>query len=74
MSRATQELDRTIAELTAPGKGILAADESASTIERRFNSVDVPCTQESRRDYGEMLFRHPVWRFCRRRDSVRGNP
>ena len=59
MSTATQELESTIAELTAPGKGILAADESAGTIEKRFNSVDVPSTPESRRDYREMLFSTP---------------
>jgi fructose-bisphosphate aldolase, class I len=59
MSTATQELERTIAELTAPGKGILAADESAGTIEKRFDSVDVPSTPESRRDYREMLFSTP---------------
>jgi fructose-bisphosphate aldolase class I len=43
--------------LVAPGKGILAADESGGTIEKRFKSIDVPSTEANRRDYREMLFR-----------------
>ena len=43
--------------LVAPGKGILAADESSGTIEKRFKSIDVESTEENRRDYREMLFR-----------------
>ena len=43
--------------LVAPGKGILAADESGPTIEKRFKSIDVPSTEQNRRDYREMLFR-----------------
>ena len=43
--------------LVAPGKGILAADESGGTIEKRFKSIDVPSTEQNRRDYREMLFR-----------------
>lgn len=43
--------------IVAPGKGILAADESTGTIEKRFKSIDVPCTEDNRRDYREMLFR-----------------
>ena len=43
--------------LVAPGKGILAADESSGTIEKRFKSIDVPSTEDNRRDYREMLFR-----------------
>ena len=47
-----------IAEAIAPrGKGILAADESSGTIKKRFDSINVECTEESRRDYREMLFR-----------------
>jgi fructose-bisphosphate aldolase class I len=38
------------------GKGILAADESFGTIEKRFNAVDIDSTEESRRQYREMLF------------------
>lgn len=52
----TQELARTVAELTAPGKGILAADESTGTIEKRLNVVNIASTEEARRDYRELLF------------------
>ena len=41
----------------APGKGILAADESLPTIKRRFDSIDVESTEKNRRSYREMLFR-----------------
>jgi fructose-bisphosphate aldolase class I len=42
--------------LVAPGKGILAADESSGTIKKRFDSISVESTEEHRRDYREMLF------------------
>ena len=42
------------------GKGILAADESSGTIEKRFKSINVESTEDSRRKYREMLFRSPV--------------
>ena len=56
MSISTQELTMTVAGLTAPGKGILAADESLGTIEKRFKAVNVASTEEARRDYRELLF------------------
>lgn len=59
MSNEAQEMTRTVSELTAPGKGILAADESAGTIEKRFKAVNVPSTEATRRDYREMLFSTP---------------
>jgi fructose-bisphosphate aldolase class I len=40
-----------------PGKGILAADESTGTIKKRFDAIKVESTEDSRRDYREMLFR-----------------
>ena len=43
--------------MVAPGKGILAADESTSTIKKRFDQIGVASTAETRRDYREMLFR-----------------
>lgn len=43
--------------LTAPGKGILAADESTSTIKKRFDTIGLVSTADSRRDWREMLFR-----------------
>ena len=42
------------------GKGILAADESSATIEKRFKSINVESTEDNRRKYREMLFRSPV--------------
>jgi fructose-bisphosphate aldolase, class I len=46
-------------QLVAPGKGILAADESTPTIEKRFKSVTVTSTEQTRRDYREMLCSTP---------------
>jgi len=43
--------------LVAPGKGILAADESTSTIKRRFDAIGVANTEDNRRAYRELLFR-----------------
>ncbi|MBI3628860.1 MAG: fructose-bisphosphate aldolase, partial [Candidatus Rokubacteria bacterium] len=45
--------------LVAPGKGILAADESTATIEKRFKALDIDNTEESRRRYRQMLFTTP---------------
>jgi len=52
-----QELRETAEALVAPGKGILAADESGGTIKKRFDSIDVESTEDNRRAYREMLFR-----------------
>jgi fructose-bisphosphate aldolase class I len=49
-------LSATASALVAPGKGILAADESSGTIKKRFDSISVESTVENRRDYREMLF------------------
>jgi fructose-bisphosphate aldolase class I len=43
-------------KLVAPGKGILAADESSGTIEKRLKSISVPSTEENRRAYREVMF------------------
>ena len=43
--------------MVAPGKGILAADESTGTIKKRFDSIKAESTDDNRRDYREMLFR-----------------
>ena len=53
------ELNDIARRLVAPAKGILAADESTNTIKRRFDSINVESTEQSRRDYREMLFRTP---------------
>ncbi len=50
------QMDETVAALTAPGKGLLAADESTGTIEKRFKALGIPCTEDTRRSYREMLF------------------
>jgi fructose-bisphosphate aldolase class I len=44
-------------KMAAPGKGILAADESSGTIKKRFDAIGVESTEENRRDYRELLFR-----------------
>jgi fructose-bisphosphate aldolase class I len=54
-----QELDATARALVAPGKGILAADESSGTIKKRFDSIGVESTEDHRRAYREMLFTTP---------------
>ncbi len=50
------ELELTARALVAPGKGILAADESDGTIKKRFDSIDVESTEDNRRAYRELLF------------------
>ena len=49
----------TARDLVAPGKGILAADESTGTIGKRFDQIGVPNTEDARRRYREMLFTTP---------------
>jgi fructose-bisphosphate aldolase class I len=44
-------------KMVAPGKGILAADESSGTIKKRFDAIGVDCTEDNRRAYRELLFR-----------------
>ena len=51
------ELNRVAEAMVAPGRGILAADESSGTIKKRFDSIGVESTADSRRDYRELLFR-----------------
>lgn len=50
------QLQTTALALVASGKGILAADESTGTIEKRFKSVGAACTEDNRRAYRELLF------------------
>ena len=52
----TENLETIANKLVAPGKGILAADESSGTIEKRLKSINVPSTEENRRMYREILF------------------
>jgi fructose-bisphosphate aldolase, class I len=51
-----QNLTHLARAIVAPGKGILAADESSGTIEKRFRSIQVESTEEHRRAYRELLF------------------
>jgi fructose-bisphosphate aldolase class I len=51
------ELNKVAQDMVAPGRGILAADESSGTIKKRFDAIGVESTEDSRRDYREMLFR-----------------
>src|ERR1700719_2554965 len=51
------ELNKVAEAMVAPGRGILAADESSGTIKKRFDAIGVESTAESRRDYRELLFR-----------------
>jgi len=51
------ELNQMAQAMVAPGRGILAADESSGTIKKRFDAIGVESTEDSRRDYREMLFR-----------------
>jgi fructose-bisphosphate aldolase class I len=53
---AAEELQQIARAIVADGKGILAADESTGTIKKRFDSIGVESTEETRRDYRELLF------------------
>ncbi|HSS27528.1 MAG TPA: class I fructose-bisphosphate aldolase, partial [Usitatibacter sp.] len=55
----TQLMAKTARAMVAPGKGLLAADESAGTCKKRFDSIGVECTEQARRAYREMLFTTP---------------
>ena len=50
-------LEEVARALVAPGKGILAADESSGTIKKRFDAIKTESTEANRRDYREMMFR-----------------
>ena len=51
------DLNKVALAMVAPGKGLLAADESSGTIKKRFDAIGVESTEDNRRDYREMLFR-----------------
>jgi len=53
----TERLEEIAERMVTPGKGLLAADESSGTIKKRFDAIKLVSTEESRRDYREMLFR-----------------
>ncbi len=51
------ELNKVAEAMVAPGRGILAADESSGTIKKRFDAIGADCTEDNRRDYRELMFR-----------------
>ncbi|HSW79912.1 MAG TPA: class I fructose-bisphosphate aldolase, partial [Candidatus Saccharimonadales bacterium] len=53
------ELERVAKTMVASGKGLLAADESNASCEKRFQAVNVECTEETRREYRDLLFTTP---------------
>ena len=54
------EMEKVAHKMVAPGKGILAADESSGTIKKRFDAIGVESTENNRRDYRELMFRTPA--------------
>ncbi len=54
-----EQLVDTAQAMVAPGKGIIAIDESTGTIQKRFDAVGIECTEASRRDYRELLLTAP---------------
>jgi fructose-bisphosphate aldolase class I len=56
---AEHDLNATARAMVAPGKGILAADESTGTITKRFDKLGIESTEDSRREYREMLITSP---------------
>ncbi len=56
LSQSLSNLETIAQQLVYKGKGILAADESSPTIEKRFRAIDVTSTEENRRRYRQLLF------------------
>ena len=54
-----EQLAETARAMVAPGKGIIAIDESSSTCQKRFDGVGIECTEENRRAYRELLLTAP---------------
>src|SRR3954447_5261969 len=54
-----EQLQELAASLVARGREILAADETVPTLTRRFDALEIPSTERTRRDYREMLFTFP---------------
>src|SRR4030081_2510131 len=51
------DLNKVALAMVTPGKGVLAADESSGTIKKRFDAIHVVSSEDTRRDYREMLLR-----------------
>jgi fructose-bisphosphate aldolase class I len=59
VAMSIEQLAETARAMVAPGKGIIAIDESSGTCKKRFDSVGIECTEETRRAYREMLLTAP---------------
>jgi fructose-bisphosphate aldolase class I len=59
MNTYANELRATARAMVAPGKGVLAMDESNGTCNKRFAALDIPTTEDTRRDYRQMLLTTP---------------
>ncbi|NJL68131.1 MAG: fructose-bisphosphate aldolase class I, partial [Microcoleus sp. SM1_3_4] len=59
MSNYAQELRATALAMVAPGKGVLAMDESNATCNKRFEKLGIPATEERRRAYRELILAAP---------------
>jgi len=57
----TDALESTAQKMVADGKGLIAIDESIGTCNKRFAKWDIPQTEETRRQYRELLVATPVW-------------
>src|SRR4029077_19249462 len=57
MAMNLDELNKIARAMVAPGRGILAADESTGTIKKRFDAIGTENTEDNRRDYRELMFR-----------------
>ena len=55
-----EKLKSTAQAMVAPGKGILAMDESSPTCQKRFDALGIPSTEEMRREYRTMLVTTPA--------------
>ena len=56
MSLNLNNLNEVAEAMVAPGKGILAADESTGTIGKRFDQIDTESTEQTRNAYRDLLF------------------
>lgn len=54
-----KELSQIAQQIVAPGRGILAADESTTTIGKRFTDINVENTEDNRKAYRQLLFTAP---------------
>ena len=59
MNQYAQQLEQTARAMVAPGKGILAIDESMPTIKKRFDSIGIESTEANRRAYRDLLITAP---------------